>query len=142
MKILEKKDNKQCINSIGEGTVLNGEIHSGGDIRIDGVLKGSVKVEGKLVLGPQGKIEGDVECGNGIIAGELKAKITSKNLLTLKSSAKLYGDICSNKLEIEPGAIFTGSCSMGPIIKELKNNPGSNKAEENSSYSQKNEKTA
>ena len=120
MKILEKKENKPCINSIGEGTVLNGEINSGGDIRVDGTLKGSVKVEGKLVLGPSGKIEGDVECGQAIIAGELKAKITSKNLLTLKSSAKLYGDIFSGKLEIEPGAIFTGSCSMGPIIKELK----------------------
>ena len=141
MKILEKKDNKSCINSIGQGTVLNGEIQSGGDIRIDGLLKGSVKVGGKLVLGPDGKIEGDVECENGIIAGEIRAKITSKNLLTLKSSAKLYGDICSSKLEIEPGAIFTGSCSMGPIIKELKNNPDSKKVE-NASYSQKNEKTA
>ena len=85
MKILEKKDNKPCINSIGQGTVLNGEIQSGGDIRIDGLLKGSVKVDGKLVLGPDGKIEGDVECGNGIIAGEIRAKITSKKFTNLKS---------------------------------------------------------
>jgi cytoskeletal protein CcmA (bactofilin family) len=141
MKILEKKDNKPCINSIGEGTVLNGEINSGGDIRVDGTLKGSVKVEGKLVLGPSGKIEGDVECGHAIIAGELKAKITSKNLLTLKSSAKLYGDIFAGKLEIEPGAVFTGSCSMGPIIKELQSTE-KNKAPQKDTFSQNNEKTA
>ena len=141
MKILEKKENKPCINSIGEGTVLNGEINSGGDIRVDGILKGSVKVEGKLVLGPSGKIEGDVECGQAIIAGELKAKITSKNLLTLKSSAKLYGDIFSGKLEIEPGAIFTGSCSMGPIIKELKSTE-KNKDLQKDTFTQNNEKTA
>jgi len=141
MKLLEKKEQKQAINSIGEGTVLNGEIQSAGDIRIDGVLNGSVKVEGKLVLGPAGKIEGEVECENAIIAGELRAKITSKNLLTLKASAKLYGDIFSGKLEIEPGAIFTGNCSMG-IIKELKEVKTDDGIEEKSSFSSKNEKTA
>ena len=120
MKLLEKKEHKATINSIGEGTILNGEINSSGDIRIDGTLKGSVKVGGKLVLGPAGKIEGEVECENAIIAGELRAQIKSKNLLTLKTTAKLYGDIFSGKLEIEPGAIFTGNCSMGPIIKEMK----------------------
>jgi cytoskeletal protein CcmA (bactofilin family) len=139
MKILEKKENKPCINSIGEGTILNGEIESGGDIRIDGTLKGSVKVEGKLVLGPSGKIEGDVECGHAIIAGELRAKIKSKNLLTLKASAKLYGDIFSGKLEIEPGAVFTGSCSMGPIIKELKSVDTS---KSKTPFLEKNEKSA
>ena len=141
MKLLEKKEQKQAINSIGEGTILNGEIQSGGDIRIDGVLKGSVKVDGKLVLGPAGKIEGDVECENAIIAGELRAKITSKNLLTLKASAKLYGDIFSGKLEIEPGAVFTGNCSMG-IIKELKEANIDEGKEEKNSFNAKNEKTA
>jgi len=141
MKILEKKENKPCINSIGEGTILNGEIDSGGDIRVDGTLKGAIKVEGKLVLGPSGKIEGDVECGQAIIAGELKAKITSKNLLTLKSSAKLYGEIFAGKLEIEPGAVFTGSCSMGPIIKELQGAEKSKNLEKDT-FAQNNEKTA
>jgi len=141
MKLLDKKEYKPTINSIGEGTVLNGEIESGGDIRIDGILKGSVKVEGKLVLGPAGKIEGDVECENAIIAGELRAKIKSKNLLTLKASAKLYGDIFSGKLEIEPGAIFTGNCSMGPIIKELKEIK-EDKNSDNDSFKSKSEKTA
>jgi len=141
MKLLEKKEHKPTINSIGEGTILNGEINSSGDIRIDGTLKGSVIVGGKLVLGPAGKIEGDVECENAIIAGELRAQIKSTNLLTLKASAKLYGDIFSGKLEIEPGAIFTGNCSMGPIIKELKETKG-DKDLKKDSFIQKNEKTA
>jgi len=141
MKLLEKKEQKKAINSIGEGTILNGEIQSGGDIRIDGILNGSVKVEGKLVLGPAGKIEGEVECENAIIAGELRAKITSKNLLTLKASAKLYGDIFSGKLEIEPGAIFTGNCSMG-IIKDLKEAKTDDGVGEKNSFTSKNEKTA
>lgn len=141
MKILENKEKKTTINSIGEGTVLTGEINSGGDIRIDGLLKGGVKVDGKLVLGPSGKIEGEVECEEAIIAGELRAKIKTKNLLTLKSTAKLYGDIFSGKLQIEPGAVFTGSCSMGPIIKELKE-VDNIKGQNGESFSKNKEKTA
>ena len=52
--------------------------------------------------------------------GILKAKITVSQLLSLKTSAKLNGDITTNKLSIEPGAEFTGSCRMGAVIKDIK----------------------
>ena len=109
-----------CINMIGDGTVITGDIKSKGDIRVDGSLKGSIDTEGKVVVGPQGVVEGDVICKDADIAGVLKAKISVSQLLSLKSSAKLNGDIITNKLSIEPGATFTGSCSMGAVIKEIK----------------------
>ena len=108
------------INMIGGGTVINGDIKANGDIRIDGILKGSVKTQGKLVVGTSGVVEGDVECSNADISGEIKAKITVKELLSLKSTAKLNGDIVTNKLSIEPGSSFSGSCSMGAVIKDIK----------------------
>ena len=109
------------INLIGGGTIVTGDIISKGDIRIDGRLKGSITTEGKIVLGPQGKIEGDVLCADADISGVVNAKITVSKLLSLKSTARLNGDIVSNKLSIEPGATFTGSCSMGAVIKDIKN---------------------
>ena len=39
----------------------------------------------------------------------------------IKSTAKLDGDIITNKLAIEPGANFSGSCSMGAVIKDINN---------------------
>tara|TARA_A100001035_G_scaffold275246_1_gene268356 strand:+ start:711 stop:1067 length:357 start_codon:yes stop_codon:yes gene_type:complete len=105
---------------IGVGTIITGDVNSNGDLRIDGTLKGSVTTEGKVVLGKNGVIEGDVVCNNADIAGEIKAKITVSQLLTLKSTAKLKGDIITNKLSIEPGAVFSGSCSMGAVIKDIK----------------------
>ena len=103
----------ETVNTIGAGTVITGDIQSKGDVRIDGNLKGSVNTTGKLVLGKEGVIEGDVVCNNADISGTLKAKITVSQLLLLKTTAKLTGDISTNKLSIEPGATFTGSCSMG-----------------------------
>ena len=110
----------ETVHTLGAGTVITGDIQSKGDVRIDGNLKGSVNTTGKLVLGKEGVIEGDVVCNNADISGTLKAKITVSQLLLLKTTAKLTGDISTNKLSIEPGATFTGSCSMGAVIKDIK----------------------
>ena len=115
------ENNNSVVNIIGQGTSILGDINSNGDIRVDGTLKGSIKTEGKVVLGKEGGVEGDVICQNADISGVIKAKITVSNLLSLKDTAKLKGDIVTNKLSIEPGAEFTGSCSMGAVIREIKN---------------------
>ena len=118
-----------AINMIGDGTTITGDIKSKGDIRVDGSLKGSIETEGKVVVGQGGVVEGDVICKDADVAGVLKAKITVSQLLSLKSSAKLNGDIVTNKLSIEPGATFTGSCSMGAVIKDIKDLRQSEKRE-------------
>ena len=116
---MKKSETTASVNMIGAGTIITGDIISKGDIRIDGTLKGSVNTEGKVVLGREGMIEGDVICKDADISGTIKAKITVSQLLSLKTTAKLNGDIITNKLSIEPGASFSGSCSMGAVIKDL-----------------------
>ena len=111
----------ETVNNIGIGTTIKGDIQSKGDIRVDGRLQGSINTSGKVVLGKEGVIEGGVVCKSADISGVIKAKITVSELLSLKATAKLNGDIVTNKLSVEPGAAFTGSCSMGAIIKEIKN---------------------
>jgi cytoskeletal protein CcmA (bactofilin family) len=107
------------LNRIVEGTIIEGQINSESNIRIDGFLKGTVNTKGRLVLGPEGKIEGDISCNNADIEGTLNGTINVKELLTLKASAKLQGDISTTKLSIEPGAVFSGSCSMGGVLKNM-----------------------
>ena len=118
---MKNTETTAVINMIGAGTVITGHIQSKGDIRVDGTLKGSVNTSGKVVLGKDGVIEGDVVCKDADVSGIIKAKISVAQLLSLKSTAKLNGDIITNRLSVEPGASFTGSCSMGAVIKEIKN---------------------
>ena len=118
---MKKEDATAAVNMIGAGTVITGDVYSKGDIRIDGILKGSVITEGKVVLGREGVIEGDIECSTADVSGTIKAKITVSQLLSLNATAKLNGDIITNKLSVEPGAAFTGSCSMGAVVKDIKN---------------------
>jgi cytoskeletal protein CcmA (bactofilin family) len=108
-----------AINLIGLGTQIIGDIISAGDVRIDGVLNGNIKLNGRLVVGPNGKIEGNVTCQNADISGEIKGTVQVAEMLALKATAKILGDIVTGKLSIEPGAVFTGSCNMGAIVKNI-----------------------
>jgi cytoskeletal protein CcmA (bactofilin family) len=107
------------LNRIVEGTHIEGDIKSDSNIRIDGYLKGTITVKGRLVLGPTGKIDGNINCKNADLEGKLNGKIEVDELLSLKSTAKLQGEISTNKLSIEPGAIFSGNCKMGAVLKDL-----------------------
>lgn len=107
------------VNIIGSGTSIEGDVVSGGDIRIDGNLKGTLKTRGKLVVGPTGTIEGEVSCQNADVSGSIRGKVNVQDLLSLKNSAKINGEITTGKLAIEPGADFSGSCSMGGVVKGI-----------------------
>ncbi len=101
------------INIIQKGTEITGNIICAGDIRIDGTLKGSLISQGKLVVGVSGVIDGEIQCKNADVSGNINAKINVEELLQLKSTANIVGEINTNKLSIEPGANFSGTCNMG-----------------------------
>ena len=103
----------QSINIISEGTSIKGDISATGDIRIDGELNGNIEAKGRLVIGPNGKVEGEINCKNIEVSGYIKGKITVPEMLNMKSSAKIYGEIIAGKLSVEPGSLFTGTCTMG-----------------------------
>lgn len=109
------------INLLGPGTMLKGDIQSDGDFRIDGSLNGSIRCTGKVVIGVTGKVEGEIHCGDLDISGKVDGKVSVSELLSLKSTARLKGDIMVSKLSIEPGAVFSGKCVMeGSLPKETK----------------------
>jgi cytoskeletal protein CcmA (bactofilin family) len=108
---LNETDNT-TINLISNGTDITGDIKSTGDIRIDGSLTGNLNTKGKVVIGPTGKVKGEVYCKNSEVSGMVDGKICVGQLLTLKISSKIVGDITTFKLSIEPGAKFTGNCKM------------------------------
>ena len=114
------KPESSNINLIGAGTSIEGHVHSEGDIRIDGKVKGTVSSKSKVVLGNTAIIDGDIHCKNADISGKVKGKTQVDEMLYLKSTAEVNGDISTGKLVVEVGAVFTGSCNMGGKIKNIK----------------------
>ncbi|KAF0202151.1 MAG: Integral membrane protein CcmA involved in cell shape [Bacteroidetes bacterium] len=102
----------QSANLIQAGTSITGDIESNGNIRIDGNLKGTINAGGKVILGSTGTVEGEIICINADIEGKVNGTIRVKELLSFKATALVTGEIYTDKLAIEPGARFTGTCQM------------------------------
>ena len=104
---------------IGAGTTITGDMISNGDIRIDGILNGNLEAKAKILIGPEGTVEGDVEGLQADVLGKVVGKIKVKELLHLRGKATLHGDIYAGKLQMEPTVTFNGQCHMGANIVEL-----------------------
>lgn len=121
-----KKDHKEAqeistsTNNIGKGTVVEGKIETFGNIRIEGKVIGDIITKSKVVLGNSAYVEGNILAQNADVEGELKGNIEISDILTLKPSSVINGDIKTNKLIVESGAAFNGGCKMGVSIKEIK----------------------
>ncbi|MEM9856197.1 MAG: polymer-forming cytoskeletal protein [Bacteroidota bacterium] len=117
-KVAEEISNSS--NIIGKGTVLQGDIETFGNMRIEGRVVGHVKTKSKIVLGQSAQIDGNVLAQNAEVEGELKGNIRITDVLILKPTAVIHGDIVTNKLIVESGASFNGGCKMGITDKEIK----------------------
>ncbi|MDC0579240.1 polymer-forming cytoskeletal protein [Bacteroidia bacterium] len=108
------------INVISEGTVIKGDIHSSGDLRIDGEVKGDVTTDGKCVVGINGLITGCIKAKDCDISGKTQGEVNISNLLLIKSTGKVNGDIFTSKMVLENGGEYNGTCSMGNSISMKK----------------------
>ena len=106
------------INIITVGTLIKGDITATGDFRLDGTLEGNIQLNGKLVVGDSGVVNGNVLCQNANIIGTVNGNLSVKELLSLHVTARVKGDILINKLSIEPGAVFTGKCRMLDEVRQ------------------------
>lgn len=99
-------------NRIVEGTKIIGNIESVADFRLDGHLLGNFTSKGKLVIGPVGSVTGDISAQNVDVEGKTEGKIMVEDVLNVKATATIIGEVTCGKLSVEPGAKFTATCAM------------------------------
>lgn len=99
-------------NTIAQGTTIKGDITTETDIRIDGTIVGNINCGGKIILGPKSAVTGDIIADSAEIMGTLTGNAKVKELLTLKSTARIEGDVEMLTLSVEPNAYLSGHCIM------------------------------
>ena len=119
MKRDKNTDSNNYQNIIAKTTQITGDFNSTGNIRIDGELTGNIKSSGKVVVGKDGKIDGTLECENARFEGSFKGEMKISGTLTLKSTAVIEGTVFTEKLAVEPGAVFNVTCTMKSSVKDL-----------------------
>jgi cytoskeletal protein CcmA (bactofilin family) len=110
---LETTTTANSTSLIGNGAILKGNISCSSDIRIDGILTGNITSTAKVVVGPNGLVEGDISGQQADIMGKVLGTIKVKDLLQLKESSVVNGNVYASKLQVEPSATFNGECHMG-----------------------------
>jgi len=110
----------ELANEIAKGTTITGNIETFGNIRVDGKVFGDLKTKSKAVFGQSAYLQGNIHAQNAEIEGEVEGTVNVVELLVLKASAVIKGDIITNKLVVESGASFNGGCKMGESIGEIK----------------------
>jgi cytoskeletal protein CcmA (bactofilin family) len=104
---------------IGAGTAIAGNIDSTSDVRVDGKIAGNIKAKGKILIGPEGNVEGDIAGEQIDILGKITGVIHANDLLQLRGKAIINGNVYAGKLQVEPTVIFNGKCHMGANVVEL-----------------------
>jgi cytoskeletal protein CcmA (bactofilin family) len=128
MFIKEKGANGVSINGnsatlISAGTTLTGDVTSDADLRIDGTVKGNVICSSKIIIGTSGIIEGNITGQQADVSGKVIGNVEVKELLQMRESCNVEGNIVAAKLQIEPSALFNGRCQMlVPSAKPKKEN--------------------
>ena len=91
---------------IAENVTLNGDQASDGDVHLDGVVVGDLRV-GRLTLGQNAMVEGAIEAESVEIRGRVTGSITARQI-RLCATARVSGDMTHAELSIESGAHFEG----------------------------------
>ena len=103
------------INSLGSGTRLEGTMNSDSDIRIDGELIGTLTCKGKVIIGPKGFVDGNIECATALVEGHFKGVLKTTELLNVAESAVIDGEVSTGRLAVHPGAKFNVHCATGSV---------------------------
>lgn len=114
-------------NHIAYGATVRGEIEATGVIRIDGKVQGTIYCKGKVVIGEQGEVIGDIKCQEAEIEGKHTGNTESLGLLHLKASATVIGDITvkARMLSIDAGALHSGKTTMKDAVSNGQPQSGS-----------------
>ncbi len=123
------------LNSLTQGAAVEGFIKADSDLRVDGKIKGTLHCAAKLIIGPSGHVEGEIRCKNAVIEGKFSGHLEVEELLNVRETAKIEGDIIVQKLVVQTGAVFNVTCIMGGVKKSDTSPSHTGKAHEPSAKS-------
>lgn len=110
MKNSEKTGELNTI--LGKGSVFEGNIVVEHSLRVDGQVKGDIQTPDTLVIGKDGEVIGNVKVKSLVLGGKMKGTVVASSKIVLENKSEFRGEMRTNRLTIDDGALFEGKCSM------------------------------
>jgi cytoskeletal protein CcmA (bactofilin family) len=133
MQFMKGKATDEIVSFLGEGAEFAGELSFARGMRVKGLIKGKVRSEATLEIGPGGKIDAEVLVSRILIGGEFRGIIRASERVEILKDGKVYGDIYTPCLIIAAGAFFEGRCNMSEKNAFIKDGGASLKTAESDS---------
>ncbi len=108
---------------IGSDAKFKGELTFEKGVRIEGSFDGQITSKGTLHIAEGSHVTANVQAANVKVEGECKGNVHVTEKLHLLATAKMEGDLRTNRLEIQDGAIFCGNVVVGQAAAESARRP-------------------
>jgi cytoskeletal protein CcmA (bactofilin family) len=95
---------------IGPTVRVEGTFTSDDNMRVEGQISGNITTTKNVLVGKEAKIEADIVAANMEIHGEIRGNLTANDTVRLGATAKVYGNITTQVVSIETGAVIQGQC--------------------------------
>jgi cytoskeletal protein CcmA (bactofilin family) len=97
---------------VGADTRIEGDLHFGGGLRVDGAIRGNVSEQNgspsTLIISEHGRIEGAVTAAKLVLNGKVNGTVKSSHFVELQTKARITGDLYYKSLEMHTGAVIEG----------------------------------
>ena len=100
---------------ISQGIRIKGEVTGSEDLFVDGMVEGklSLTTNSCLTVGPNGHVKADVLAREVIVRGKIEGKVTGLDKVQLWSTGHVTGEVQTDRLTIEDGALLRGRVEAG-----------------------------
>lgn len=100
---------------IASGSKVVGEVSGSAELLIDGQVEGKIDLDSRVVVGPQGKVRGEIRARSVQIGGQVQGNVQGLERVEVLGAGRLEGDMAAPKVHIADGAFFSGKVEMGPV---------------------------
>ncbi len=115
----QRNEEESFINSVvGEGARFRGDLELNGLVRVDGDFSGSIKTQGKVFVGKNGRAECNISASTVVVGGVVKGNIFSTEKVVILSTGMVMGNITAPELIVEDGVILHGECIISTRAKD------------------------
>lgn len=109
---MQIKSDAESTSLISRNVVIEGQVEGPENLKVDGTIKGSININGNLIVGVTGLVEAEVEADNIIIEGRIEGTVQARGHLEIQTTGKMIGDISAQTIDIKEGSTFEGRSHM------------------------------
>jgi len=112
-------DAETGLSIIAAGMEVVGDIVAEGIVKVEGAVRGNLRVARQVLVAKGGLVEGDIQTREAIIGGEVRGGITASQRIEIQPASVVHGDLSAPMLLVQEGGEVNGVLRMGAAVADM-----------------------